>query len=206
MSISKILLGLKESRMKDVLGMISLTTAASVLLLLAAIWLIILIIKRQHEYIFRAMMIMLILLLAMIFLRQHEAGTLTMPQLISKIFPKKTPEYIFTISRAYVGLKEEVRYVFQDPKPRLSLQLDKSGTYFQISDIQPINEVLKQLKLPQIEEAVPELASITRLKTDVNLYRWTNYPLGILTLERAVCQDKQTLEVYNGIVRITLLK
>jgi hypothetical protein len=206
MSISEILLGLKESRMKDVLGMISLTTAASILLIIAAVWLIILIIKKQHEYIFRAMMIMLILLLAMIFLRQHEAGTLTMPQLISKIFPKKTPDYIFTISRGYVGLKEEVRYVFQDPKPKLSLQLDKSGTYFNISDIRPINEVLKQLKLPPIEEAVPELAFITKVKMDVNLYRWTDYPLGTLTLERAVCQDKQTLEVYNGIIRITLLK
>lgn len=192
--------------MKDILGMISLTTAASILLIIAAVWLIILIIKRQHEYIFRAMMIMLILLLALIFLRQHEAGTLTMPQLISKIFPGKTPEYIFTVERGYVGVREEVRYLFRDPKPKLSLKLDKSGTYFQISDLKPINEALRQLSLPEIEEAIPELASITKLKTDVNLYRWTNYPLGTLTLERAVCQDKQTLEVYNGIIRITLLK
>ncbi len=206
MSTSNILLGLQESRMKDILGMISLTTAASILLIIAAVWLIILIIKRQHEYIFRAMMIMLILLLALIFLRQHEAGTLTMPRLISKIFPKETPEYSFTVSRKYVGLKEEVRYVFQDPKPRLSLQLDRSGNYFNISDIRPINEVLRQLELPEIEEAVPELASITKTKMDVNLYKWTDYPLGTLTLERAVCQDRETLEVYNGIVRITLLK
>ena len=75
--------------MKDILGMISLTTAASVLLILAAIWLVILIIKRKHEYIFRAMLIMLILLLGLIFLRQHEAGKLTWPEIKFNIFPEK---------------------------------------------------------------------------------------------------------------------
>jgi len=191
--------------MKDILGMISLTTAASVLLILAAIWLIILIIKRQHEYIFRAMVIMLILLLGMIFLRQHETGKLTLPEIKSRLFPKKVPEYIFTVDKGYVGVKQETRYVFKDPIPRLSIKLDKSGSYFNISDMKPINDVLKQLNLPHIEEPVPELASITGLKTDVNLYKWKNYPLGTLTLERALFQDKNTLEVYHGIIRITLL-
>ena len=191
--------------MTDILGMISLTTAASILLILAAIWLIILIIKRQHEYIFRAMVIMLILLLAMIFLRQHETGKLTLPEIKSRLFPKKVPEYVFTVDKGYVGVKQETRYVFREPVPKLSLRLDSSGSYFNISDIKPINEALKQLKLPQIEEPVPELASITGSKMDVNIYRWTNYPMGTLTLERALFKDKDTREVYHGIIRITVL-
>ncbi len=191
--------------MTDILGMISLTTAASILLILAAIWLIILIIKRQHEYIFRAMVIMLILLLAMIFLRQHETGKLTLPEIKSRLFPKEVPEYVFTVDKGYVGLKQETRYVFREPVPKLSLRLDSSGSYFNISAIKPINDVLKQLNLPQIEESVPELASITGLKTDVNIYRWTNYPMGTLTLERALFKDKDTREVYHGIIRITVL-
>jgi hypothetical protein len=191
--------------MKDILGMVSLTTAASILLILAAIWLIILIIKRQHEYIFRAMIIMLILLLGMIFLRQHETGKLTLPEIKSRLFPEKVPEYIFTVDKGYVGNRQETRYLFKDPIPKLSIKLDNSGAYFQISDMKPINDVLKQLGLPQIEEPVPELASITGLKTDVNLYKWQNYPRGTLTLERALFQDKNTREVYHGIIRITLL-
>jgi len=192
--------------MKDILGMISLTTAASILLILAAIWLIILIIRRQHEYIFRAMLIMLLLLMGLIFLRQHEAGKITWPDLKVKIFPGKPPVYNYTVKKAYIGNKLETRYVFQDPKPKLSLKLDSSGDYFHISDIKPINNTLEHLKLPKVEKAVPELASLTGAKGDVNLYRWKDYPLGVLTVERALCQEEDSLDVYHGIITLRILK
>ena len=97
--------------MKDILGMISLTTAASVLLIIAAIWLIVLIIKRQNDYIFRAMMIMLILLLGLIFLRQHEAGKLTWPEIKLRLFPGKAVVYDFTVRKSFAAGKQEIRYV-----------------------------------------------------------------------------------------------
>jgi hypothetical protein len=191
---------------EDILGMISLTTAASVLLILAAIWLIILIIKRKHEYIFRAMMIMLILLLGLIFLRQFESGKLTLSEIKLKIFPAKPAEYNYTVRKTSAGRGEETRYVFNEPQPRLSLRLDSSGTYFNISDLKPINNVLKYLNLPEVKEPVPELVSITNNKRDTNLYRWEYYDGGTLILERVLCQDKKTWEVYQGIATIRVIR
>ena len=191
--------------MKDILGMISLTTAASVLLILAAVWLIILIIKRQNEYIFRAMMIMLILLLGLIFLRQHEAGKLTWPEIKLKILPEKPVVYNFTKKKAYVSGRPETQYLFLEPQPRLSLKLDSTGTFFHISDIKPINGMLKHLNLPEIEEAVPELASITGSKIHANMYKWENYAAGTLIIHRTLCQNSRTLEVYQGVAVVRIL-
>jgi hypothetical protein len=192
--------------MKDILGMISLTTAASVLLILAAIWLIILIVKRQHEYIFRAMLIMLVLLLGLIFLRQHESGKLTWPEIKIRLFPGKPVVYDYTVRKIYVGGKTETRYVFNEPQPKLSLRLDTSGTYFHISDLKPINDMLEHLNLPKVEEKVPELASLTGNKRDVNLYKWEDYTGGILILEKGLCQDPKSLEVYQGIANIRIIR
>lgn len=192
--------------MKDILGMISLTTAASVLLILAAIWLVILIIKRQHEYIFRAMLIMLILLLGLIFLRQHEAGKLTWPEIKLNIFPVKPVVYDFSVSKTFTRGKQETRYVFNEPQPKLSLRLDTSGTYFHIKDLKPINNMLKHLNLPEVEEIVPELTSITHSKRDANLYKWENYAGGTLILERMLCQNQETFEIYQGVSNIRILR
>lgn len=192
--------------MKDVLGMISLTTAASVLLILAAIWLVILIIKRQHEYIFRAMLIMLILLLGLIFLRQHEAGKLTWPEIKLNIFPIKPVVYNYSESKTFTRGKQETRYVFGKPQPKLSLRLDTSGTYFHIKDLKSINNMLKHLNLPEVEEIAPELTSITHLKRDAKLYKWENYAGGTLILERMLCQNQETLEIYQGVSNIRILR
>lgn len=192
--------------MKDILGMISLTTAASVLLILAAIWLVILIIKRQHEYIFRAMMIMLILLLGLIFLRQHEAGKLTLSEIKLQIFKEKPVVYNYTERKTFTTGKHETRYVFNEPQPKLSLRLDKSGKYFHIKDLKPINNMLKHLNLPEVEEIVPELTSITHFKRDANIYKWENYAGGTLIIERTICQDPKTLEIYQGVSNIRILQ
>jgi hypothetical protein len=186
--------------------MISLTTAASVLLILAAVWLVILIIKRQHEYIFRAMMIMLVLLLGLIFLRQHEAGKLTWPEIKVKIFPEKPVVYNYTVRKAFTRGKTETRYVFREPQPKLSLRLDPSGAYFHITDLKPINNMLKHLNLPEVKEIVPELMSITQSKRDANHYQWENYSGGTLILERTLCQDPESLEVYQGVSNIRILR
>jgi hypothetical protein len=196
----------KKLSMKDILGMVSLTTAASVLLILAAVWLIILIIKRQHDYIFRAMMIILILLLGLIFLRQHEAGKLTWPEIKIRLFPGKSVVYNFTVRKAFVGGKQETRYVFNEPQPKLSLRLDSSGGYFHITDTKPINDMLKHLNLPEVEEKVAELASITGSKKDSNLYRWEDYADGILIIERTLCQDPESMEVYQGVASVRLIR
>ncbi len=193
--------------MKDILGMISLTTAASLLLIIAAIWLIILIIKKQHEYIFRAMMIMLILLLGLIFIRQHESGKLTWPEIKQKIFRQKPVVYNYYKRETLIAGGHEARYSFQEPQPKLSVRLDSSGQYFHLTDLKPINDMLKHLKLAEVEEIVPELLSITQSKRDARLYKWVDYADGgILIVERTLCQDPKTMEVYQGVANIRIIR
>ncbi len=193
--------------MKDILGMISLTTAASLLLILAAIWLIILIIKKQHDYIFRAMMIMLVLLFGLIFLRQHEAGKLTWPEIKLKLFPEKPVVYNYYERKEFTVEGSETRYAFKEPQPKLAVRLDPSGQYFHLTDLKPVNDMLKYLGLPEVEEKVPELAFITKSKRDLRLYKWEDYADGgTLILERALCQDPESLEVYQGVANIRIIR
>jgi hypothetical protein len=193
--------------MKDILGMLSLTTAASLLLILAAIWLIILIIKKQHEYIFRAMMIMLVLLLGLIFIRQHETGKLTWPEIKNKIFRQKPAVYNYYKREAFISEGHETRYSFREPQPKLSVRLDSSGQYFHLTDLRPINDMLKHLKLAEVEKIVPELLSITKSKRDARLYKWVGYDDGgTLIMERALCQDPDSMEVYQGVANIRIIR
>ena len=66
--------------------------------------------------------------------------------------------------------------------------------------------MLRHLNLPEVKEKVPELASVTRSKRDANLYKWEDYLEGILILERTLCQDPESLEVYQGVANIRLIK
>jgi hypothetical protein len=152
------------------------------------------------------MMIMLILLLGLIFLRQHESGKLTWPEIKLKIFPERSVTYDYSVRKTVMSGKHQTRYVFHEPQPKLSLRLDTSGTYFHISDLKPINNMLEHLELPKVEEKVSELASITGNKRDINLYKWDNYAGGTLIIERALCQNPKSLEVYQGVSNIRILK
>ena len=66
--------------------------------------------------------------------------------------------------------------------------------------------VVRRHDIGKVEETVPELASITRAKRDVNLYKWENYPAGTMTIERTLCQDPDSLEVYQGVANVRILK
>ena len=67
-----------------------------------------------------------------------------------------------------------------------------------------MNKVLTMLGLPPVKAGAKELSSITGRATDVNHYRWDDYPLGTLTLERGLCQNKDSLERYHCIVFISV--
>ena len=99
---------------------------------------------------------------------QNETGKLTWHEIKLKIFPGKPVVYDYSVRKTRVAGKQETQYVFHKPQPKLSLRLDTSGSYFHISDIKPINDMLKHLNLPEVEQAVPELASITHARKEIN--------------------------------------
>ena len=192
--------------MEAILGAISLKIIASALLVLSFLWLIIVIIKKQNEYILRALLVCLIFLLFFIYLQQQDARKLTLSDARKKIFPEKTLQYNYHIEK---GLKQQesfTRYIFDDPKPKISLSMDKTGSYFHITDVKSINSILEFLNLPKVKSGVDELASITGSRSGLNRYRWDDYPPGILIIERSLGRNKATFETYHCIAYIIITK
>ena len=79
-----------------------------------------------------------------------------------------------------------------------------NGKHYHITDIEPVNKVLTKLGLPLVKAGVKELSSITGRITDVNRYRWDDYPMGTLILERGLCVNKNSLERYHCVVFISI--
>jgi hypothetical protein len=73
-----------------------------------------------------------------------------------------------------------------------------------MSNPDELNKVLKFLNIPQVDKGVPELASITGSQDDVAHFRWDNYPLGVMVIEKTLCQNTSSLETYQAILRITI--
>ncbi|MGD9344303.1 MAG: hypothetical protein PVH84_00460 [Candidatus Aminicenantes bacterium] len=191
--------------MADIIGQITLVNILSVLLLIASIWLLVIIVQKKTGYMFRAMVFFLFVLLALIYFQQSEAKKYTLSDVRYALFPKKSLPLNYHVAEdSQPGTV--VRYVFEDPKPRIPVSMDKNGKYFHINNITPINDILSEMKLPRVKKGAKELASITGKSAHKNLYRWDDYPRGILTLERAICRNRETLDSFNCLIAITIRK
>lgn len=191
--------------MPDFLGQITLVNILSVLLLVASVWLLIIIIQKRTGYMFRGMVFFLFVLLALIYFQQSDAKKYTLSDIRYALFPKKTMTLNYhTEEDSRVGTI--IRYVFDEPKPRIPVSMDKSGKYFHITSTSVLNEILGRMRLPQVKKGAKELISITGSSSHKNLYRWEDYPRGILLLERTVCRNRETLETYNCLASITIRK
>ena len=116
------------------------------------------------------------------------------------------PNYVYHKEEGVARQRRYTRYYFEVPGPSLSLKLDPKTQYFHIKNVYSVNRILEYIGLPKVKTAVQELASLTGSRNDINLYRWDDYPLGILTIERGICQDRDRLDSYPCIVTIMLLE
>jgi hypothetical protein len=177
-----------------------------VLLGLSVIWLIRVLVRRESENIGRAALVCVLLGAAFFYLQHVRLQRLTFRDIRAQIkntfFPEKPPNYIFQ--------KEEnenyIRYYFESPGPKLSLEMDASQKYFHIKDVYSVNRILQYLGLPKVDRPVRELASITGSANDLDTYRWDDYKLGVLTIIRDICQDRDKLESYQCISNIIIAK
>ncbi|OGD35065.1 MAG: hypothetical protein A2V45_02010 [Candidatus Aminicenantes bacterium RBG_19FT_COMBO_58_17] len=179
-----------------------------VLLLLCVIWIIRVVVKREYENLLRAALIFLLLGAVFYYLQRTESETLTFADIRAQIkatfFPEKAPNYIYNKEEGVSGRNNYIRYYFESPGPKLSLTFDTKTQYFHIKDVYSVNRILEYLGLPKVTSAVQELASITGSRNDLTLYRWEDYPLGPLTIERGICQDRDRLESFQCIVSIMI--
>jgi hypothetical protein len=181
-----------------------------VLLFLSVVWVVRVVVKKEFENLLRAALVLLALGAVFLYLQSTESETLTLAdirtQIRDTVFPEKAPNFVYHKEEGVTGAVNYVRYYFESPGPKLSLRLDPKTQYFHIRDIYSVNRILAYLSLPRVKTAVRELASITGSRNDVNLYRWEDYPHGVLTVERGICQDRDKLESYQCIVSIIIAR
>jgi len=189
--------------MQDILGQITLVNLLSVMLLIASIWLLVIIVKKKTGYMFRGMVFFLFVLLALIYFQQSDTKKYTISDVKLALFPKKALILNYhTEGDSHKGTI--VRYVFDEPLPRIPVSMDKDGKYFHITNVTAINEILSRMGLPLVKKGAEELVSITGSSSDKNLYRWEDYPRGILVIGRTICKNKQTLETFNCLASVTI--
>ncbi len=177
---------------------------------ISVIWLIRILVKKEFENVVRTLIVGALLGGAYFYLQNTKLEKLHFSDIRNEIketfFPEKLPNYIFNREERNDASGRYIRYFFESPGPRLSLELDPSGKYFNIKDLYSINRILKYLGLPEVNRRVPELVSITGSANDINMYRWDDYEMGILTVERAICQDHDRLESYQCIVNVVITR
>jgi len=178
------------------------------LLLLCVIWLIKIIAKKEMENLIRTILLTIIFLAAFLYLQQQKTEKINFADVKAQVkgtfFPAKPLHFIYYKEEGRAGAKRFVRYTFESPGPKLYVSMDADQKYFNLKDVYELNRVLEYVGLPKVQKPVPELASISGSRNDLNLYRWDKYPLGILTIERQICQNRDTLESYQCIQAIMI--
>jgi hypothetical protein len=192
----------------------TLRTIVLVLLGLCIVWIVKVLVKREFETLARALIVTALIGGAFLYLTETKLTYVSWESLKRDIFPPKARPYTYIKQESdpIVGARL-VRYIFPapgpegsepDPSPKLKLTLDPNGRNYHITNVEPINHVLEDLGLPLVRSGVRELAAVTGRLTDVNYYRWDDYELGILTIERSLCNNKNSLERYHCLVSLTI--
>jgi hypothetical protein len=178
------------------------------LLGIVGLWTIRIVIKKEMDQLIRALLIAVFFIAVLVYLQHSGLDKITWGNIRGQVkdtfFPEKIPDYVYQREESYSGGRYTVRYIFTVPGPPFSVTLDEQQKYFRIKDIRSVNRILEYLHLPRVPAAVEELAAITGSANDINLYRWTNYPQGVLTIERGICQEKDRLASYQCISKITI--
>jgi hypothetical protein len=191
----------------------TLMTIVLVLLSMCLVWVVKVVVKREFENLARALIVTALIGGAFLYLQQTKLTQISWASLKRDVFPPKVRSYTYIKQESNSGGLHRVRYSFPapgpegsqpDPSPKLKLILDPDGRHYHITDVEPINRVLKELGLPLVKSGVRELAAVTGRLNDVNYYRWDDYERGILTIERSLCLNKDGLERYHCLATLTI--
>ncbi|TRZ91406.1 hypothetical protein D4R89_02930 [bacterium] len=192
----------------------TLKTIVMVLFGLTIVWLVKILIKQEFETLVRALIVAVLFGGAFFFLQKTKLETISWKDIKQMVFPEKAMALGYVKDEGRTGGGRYVRYTFPAPTgeegslfgigPRLKLTMDPNGRNYNITDIEPVNRVLTYVGLPKVKAGIKELSAITGRLSDVNHYRWDDYEGGVLTIERGLCQNKDSLERYPCIVSITV--
>ncbi len=193
-------------------------TIVTILLAIDVIWLIYILFKGYTESLVRTIVAGLVLGVILYYLQTTSLQYLTFKAVKNDIFPPNVPQYSYTKTEEDNQYSHRVIYTFMltpsesalertsevPPPPELKLEMDPGGQTFTLKDPESLNLVLEQLNLPPVNKGVPELSTITGNRLDQGIYRFDDYPLGTLTVERAIFQNKKVALSYHCISRIII--
>jgi hypothetical protein len=197
--------------------MIATSTAITVvtaLLAICVLWLVYIIIRGHTESLVRTIIFIIVLGIILGYLKNTRLERLSFKAIKNDLFPSSLPQYSYVVQEQDTQYSHRIVYRFiikteEDtpnlpPPPELKLDMDPNGRTFTLRDIESLNLVLDQLNLPPVTHGVQELYAITGNQTDVGLYRWDDYQLGTLIVERTIYQNKNSLQSYHAIASITV--
>jgi len=182
----------------------TLKTIVMVLFGLTILWLVKILVKQEFETLVRALVVAVLLGGAFLFLQTTKLERISWKTIRNQVLPPKDIPLVYTIDEKSRLGEGYVRYIFEEPGPKINVVMDANGKKFQIKDIEPVNRVLEALGLPHVTSGAQEQVSITGKLSDANIYRWEGYPRGLLVLELALCQNKVGLERYHCVAAITI--
>jgi hypothetical protein len=175
-----------------------------ILLGLSVVWVIACLVRNDTETIVRALIITAVLGLVFFYLHHTKLETLSYKSVKEDLFPGPPLILSYEKTERDVNGVHETVYAFAEPGPELEVSMEEGGKYLTIPDVDPLNRVLEYMGLPPVKHGVPELASITGSPLDVGRYRWDDYELGTLILERGICRNIRTAKTYPCIEVITV--
>lgn len=179
-------------------------TALLVLFGLCVLWIIVIVVKNDMQTIVRALLVTAVVGLGLYYVNQTKLTKLSFTAVKEELFPVKARAYTFQKREGFVAGRTNTAYIFDDPGPPLSVAMIEGGKYMVIKDLRTVNVVLEYIGLSPVEEAVPELASLTGRTIDADKFRWDDYGPGVLLVERGICRDMTSAQSFTCIARITV--
>jgi hypothetical protein len=188
--------------------MIATETARTILMVLfglSVVWVISCVIRNDTATIIRALVVAVVLGLAFFYVHQTKLQTLSFKNIKEDLFPSAPLSLSFDKRETTIDGVQQIIYSFAEPGPELHLSLEEGGKYLSIPDVEPLNRVLDYVGLPPVKHGVPELSSLTKSDLDANKYRWDDYEMGTLIIERGICRNVRTAQTYPCIQAITVI-
>lgn len=188
--------------------MIETALAKSIVLIimgLCLIWIVYIVLKKEYDSLIRTLIVTLIFGGIFLFLQQTRLDKISFSAVKKELFPAKLKDLVYEVQEGTIDNLPYTRYVFLEGKGRkLTLTMEAGKQYFHLNDPYEVNAILSFLKLPPVSHGVRELSAITGKKLDSNFYRWDDYKLGTLIVERTLCQDRNGLTTYHCIITLTV--
>ncbi len=189
--------------------MVATETARTVFLVLAGlslVWVIACLIRNDMATIVRALIVLILTGGAFFYLNQTKLTQLSFKAIKNDLFPPKPLHLVYDKKDVYIAGEAQTMYIFAEPGPELALSMEEGGKSLAITDVDPVNRVLDYVGLPPVKRGVRELVAVTGNRLDADKFRWDDYELGALVIERTICRNITTTNTYPCIQTIIVIR